>query len=431
AVDRRAAPAKPGWLLAGYRAATRVAAPAAPLLLQYRERHGKEESGRRGERFGKTAMPRPEGTLVWFHAASVGETNMLLPLIDTLRPVRPDVRVLLTTMTVTSAALAGRRLSPADVHQYVPLDVPRFVRRFLDHWKPALAVFAESEIWPNLILETAARGVPLALVNARISDRSYARWRRHRRVAESLLGRFDAVLAQNETLARRFRELGARAVEAVGNLKIDAPPPPVDAAAFQALQRALGGRPVLVAASTHEGEERIVAAAHRQLAQRLDGFCSIVVPRHPERGTAIAELLTQLGLSIRQRSLGGLPERACDVYIADTIGELGTFYALAPVAFIGGSLVPHGGQNPIEAVRSGAAVLTGPHWHNFQDAYRSLFEHDGAVRIHDADGLAAAVLRLLADDSALRAARQGAEAALATMSGALRRTTESLLRLLP
>jgi 3-deoxy-D-manno-octulosonic-acid transferase len=317
-------------------------------------------------------VPRPHGTLAWFHAASVGETNAILPLMSALAEQRPALSFLLTTGTVTSARLAAERLGPRAVHQYAPLDAPEYVRSFLDHWKPDLGVFTESEIWPNLILESAARNIPLALVNARMTKRSYRRWRRSPGIARPLFSRFSLVLTQNDALTRRFKTLGAAAASSAGNLKIDTPPPPVNVAELARLKPALDGRPLLIAASTHEGEDAIVAEAHRQLRRTLPDLCTIIAPRHPERGEAISELLKAQGLKAARRSLGALPERTCDAYIADTIGELGTLYKLAPVAFIGGSLVDRGGQNPIEAVRQGAAVITGPHWQNFSDTYRAV-----------------------------------------------------------
>lgn len=423
--------APPGKPLAAYKAVTRLAVPAAPVLLGMREQRGREDRARRAERLGEASQARPPGHLVWVHAASVGETNAVLPVIARLREARPDLTCLLTTGTVTSAAVAAQRLGPRDIHQYVPLDFTPFVARFLDHWRPDLAVFTESEIWPNLIIESAARHIPLALVNARMSDRSYARWRRFRSISRPLIGRFDLVLAQNDKLARRFADLGARRSLGLGNLKVDAPPPPVDRAALTRLQDALAGRPVLLAASTHDGEELIVAEAHRQLAVDLPGLLTIIVPRHPERGTGIAEALKAQGFAPVQRSTGALPGSQTGIYIADTLGELGTFYALADVAYIGGSLVDRGGQNPIEAIRHDAAVLTGPHWHNFRDAYRVLLDHGGAHEVTGAADLSAIVRTLAADPAALSRMRTAGRRAVDEMSGALERTVAELLALLP
>jgi 3-deoxy-D-manno-octulosonic-acid transferase len=353
------------------------------------------------------------------------------PLISALSERRHSLSFLLTTGTVTSAKLAAQRLGPRTLHQYAPLDVPGYVRSFLDHWRPDLAVFTESEIWPNLILESSARGIPLILVNGRITQRSYRRWRRNSDVARPLFSRFSLVLAQSETLARRFKMLGAAGATASGNIKVDTPPPPVDEGALERLRAALDNRPLLLAAATHEGEEEIVAEGHRQLRRLFPDLLTIIAPRHPERGPAIAEWLQSQGVAAMRRAVGELPTRACEIYIADTLGELGTLYRLASVAFVGGSLVDHGGHNPIEAVRHGAVVITGPHWQNFKDTYEALIEHGGAVVVRSAAELAEAVAPLLADNAELASLRERAEAALAGLSGALPRTVEALLHYLP
>jgi len=422
---------RPGLRLRAYRALTAMAQPLAPLLLMVRRRQGKEDPSRLSERLGRPGMPRPAGRLVWFHAASVGETVSILPLIAALAERRHSLSFLLTTGTVTSAKLAAQRLGPRTIHQYAPLDVPGYVRSFLDHWRPDLAVFTESEIWPNLILESSARGIPLTLVNARMTSRSYRRWRRNSGVARPLFSRFALVLAQSEALARRFKRLGASGATVSGNLKIDTPPPPVDQLELERLKAALEGRPLLLAAATHEGEEAIVAEAHRRLREQLPQLLTIIAPRHPERGPAIAEWLRSQGIAAVRRAVGELPARDCEIYIADTLGELGTFYRLATVAFIGGSLVDRGGHNPIEAVRHGAVVLTGPHWQNFNDTYEALIERGGAIAVRSAAELAEAVAPLLADEAELARMRERAEGALAGLSGALPRTLEALLRYLP
>jgi 3-deoxy-D-manno-octulosonic-acid transferase len=256
-------------------------------------------------------------------------------------------------------------------------------------------------------------------------------WKRSGDLARQLFSRFDLVLAQNERLALSFTGLGVRKSIAAGNLKIDAPPPPVDMVEFDRLRAELAGRPVMVVASTHEGEEEIVAVAHRRLARDIPGICTIIAPRHPERGTGIAEMVKGHGFSVAQRSAGELPGPRTDIYIADTIGELGTLYALTPVAFIGGSLVEHGGQNPIEAIGHGAAVLTGPHRRNFRDAYRALIRHGGAKEVKTADELAEAAKVLISNEAELARMRTGAATALQSLSGALERTAVSLLSLLP
>jgi 3-deoxy-D-manno-octulosonic-acid transferase len=422
---------RPGLWLKSYRAITSCARPFAPLLLGFRERRGKEEALRRNERLGRPSVKRPPGRLAWFHAASVGETNAVLPLMAALAQKRPTLSFLLTTGTVTSAKLAAQRLGPRAIHQYVPLDAPEYVSSFLDHWRPDLAVFTESEIWPNLILETSTRGIPLALINGRMTKRSFRRWRRNLSFAQPLFSRFDLVLTQNKGLAQNFATLGAPDAISAGNLKIDAPPPLVDGVELERLRPALQGRPLLIAACTHEGEDQIIADAHRQLASSFPGLCTIIAPRHPQRGATITEMLKGRGFNVARRSLDELPDRGSDAYVADTIGELGMLYKLAPVAFIGGSLVDRGGHNPVEAMRLGAVVLVGPHWHNFGDAYGALIGNGGAIVVRSAEEIAGAARKLLSDEAELASMRGRANAALATISGALPRTIEALLQYLP
>ncbi len=429
--------APPGRKLRLYAGATRLFGGVAALFLALRARRGKEDPARRPERFGIAAQSRPAGQVVWLHAASVGETMTILPLIDALLAARPALSVLLTTGTVTSAQLAAQRLPAGCIHQYVPLDVPAFVGRFLDHWQPDLGVFVESEIWPNLILQSSLRGLPLALVNARMSKTSFRRWRRQTSVARPLFSRFAAVLAQSREFADRFTTLGAPGVADTGNLKFDAPPPPADPVLLDAYRTACAGRPVFLAASTHADEEAIVADAHAMLAKTFPDLVTIIVPRHPDRGPDIATRLRAKGfeplLRSQQTALSvPAPGSKSGLVIADTLGELGTWFALAPVAFIGKSLSREGGgHNPIEAVRHGAAVLTGPAWSNFDVAYKALFAAGGAVAVGSAAEIAAAVTRLLQDPVALAQQNARADAAFAKLSGALPKTVDALLRLLP
>ena len=422
---------RPGLPLKVYSAAARALAGTVPAVLSYREKKGKEDPRRRNERLGISSLERPPGSLIWLHAASVGETNSILPLMETLRRHRPDCRFLLTTGTVTSANLVQSRLGPGDTHQYATLDVPLFVNRFLDHWRPDLAVLTESEIWPNMILAASERDIPFALVNARMSDRSYRRWRRYRRSARALLGRLRIILTQNDRLARRFRELGGRDVRTKGNLKVDAPPLAVDAAALDNLRDQVAGRPVFLAASTHPGEETILFDAFATIRASLPDTLLIVVPRHADRGADIAREAEAAGLTVARRSEGHPVESGTAVHVADTMGELGLFYSLSDAAFIGGSLVPHGGQNPLEAVRLGTAVLSGPHHANFADTFRDLSRREAAIIVHDAEGLASATLNALLDADMREALTLRAQSAIAEMAGALDATTEALLELLP
>ncbi|MEO0729781.1 MAG: glycosyltransferase N-terminal domain-containing protein, partial [Pseudomonadota bacterium] len=369
AMPAEAPPLPLGSILRGYRGLTALGEPLAPLILRRREKRGKEPTDRRPERVGRAGQARPSGPLIWFHAASVGERNAILPAIHRIAELRPDQRLLLTTGTVTSASNADELLPDGAIHQFMPIDAPGAVRRYLDHWKPNLAVFTESEIWPNAIMALNDRDVPIILANARLSERSFKRWRKARRTSAQLFSRFSLVLAQNEPLTRRFRALGARTVRPVGNIKVDAPRQRVDADRFAALVAAVGGRPMLLAASTHPTEEEVVLDAHEKLRATHPGLLTVIAPRHPDRGEDISRLAVGRGLATERRSAGALPAPQTDIYVADTLGELGLLYRAASIAFIGGSLADKGGQNPIEAIRENAVILCGPKTYNFADAY--------------------------------------------------------------
>ncbi len=410
--------------LRAYRLATCAAAPLAGWLLSHRLRRGKEDPIRLRERRGAATLARPPGPLVWMHGASVGELLAILPLIERIRS--RDFTVLVTSGTVTSAGIAERRLPPGVIHQFVPLDVPQFVARFLDAWKPSLALFVESDLWPNLILGVAERRIPLVLLNGRLSERSFQRWKRAPRTIGALLSRFDLCLAQSAEDAARYAGLGAPRISTTGNLKLDAPAPPADPAGLRALGDAVAGRAVIAAASTHPGEEAMVMDAHRRLRHSFPGLLTIIAPRHPDRGPGIAEIARVSGLKPALRSQGALPDPTVDVYIADTLGELGLVYRVAPIAFMGGSLVSHGGQNPIEAVKLGAAILHGPHVSNFAAIYAALDSGGGAEQVDDAGKLAVRIGAWLTDAAARDAVAGTALRALDTLVGALDRTASAL-----
>src|SRR3954454_7094770 len=333
--------------------------PFAPALINRRLKKGKEDPERVDERRGMSEDIRPHGPLVWIHGASVAEVLAPASLIERLRAL--EIRVLLTSGTVTSAAIVAKRFPGDIIHQYVPYDSPRYVDRFLDHWRPSLALFVESDLWPNLILSSAARRLPMVLINGRMSHRSFPRWRRLAGTISALLGRFDICLAQSDLDAERFAALGSRNVVTTGNLKLDVPAPPADAAKLERLMAVTRGRAIVLAASPHPGEENILLRAHQTLAGFFPSLLTIIVPRHPNRGEAIARSIPACGLRVTLRSREELPTGTTDIYVADTMGELGLFYRLAPIVFMGGSLIEHGGQNPIEAVKLGASIVHGPH----------------------------------------------------------------------
>jgi len=334
--------------------------------------------------------------------------------------------MLVTTGTVTSGELAEQRLPPGVIHQFLPLDVPRFVRRFLEHWQPELALFVESDLWPNVMIETAARNVPMILLNGRLSERSFERWRYMQDTIASLLRRFDLCMARTPADAGRLVGLGAPRVVTSGNLKLDVPAPPADSAELATLADALAGRPVIAAASTHAGEEDIVIATHVRLRKNFPGLLTLIAPRHPERGAGVVEIAKAAGLQVAQRSRGEPPQAATDIYVADTVGELGLIYRLAPVVFIGGSLVRHGGQNPIEAAKLGAAILHGPHVWNFAELYEALDAAHGAELVSDADRLTAGLAAWLGDPAARARVTDAARTTVDGLGGALERTLQSL-----
>ncbi len=410
--------------LSVYRRALGAFGPLANLVLRYRVRRKKEDPARIGERRGRHGAPRPPGPLVWLHAASVGEFLSIMPLIEAI--AERGFPMLVTTGTVTSARLAESRLPPEATHQYVPLDVPHYVRRFLAHWRPDTAIFAESELWPNLLEGLRAVGTPVILVNARMSERSFRRWGRAKGTIGTLLNRIDLCLAQSEVDAQRLGALGAPRVVTTGNLKFDVPAPAADSALLQRLKIALGHRRVLVAASTHSGEEQMIAEAHLKIAERLPDLLTIIVPRHPDRGYEAAEVVMNAGLTTATRSFGEEVTPDTQVYIADTIGELGLFYRLADLVFMGGSLVPHGGQNPIEPAKLGVPVLHGPYIHNFTAVYNSLDKAQGALTVVDGDTLAEIVTALAQDEDAREDMRRAAAEVVIAYSGALERTIAAI-----
>jgi len=403
-----------------------LAAPGLRAMLRRRVGRGKEIQSRLPEREGIDPTPRPTGRLIWLHAASVGESQSILPVLSALRIQAPDTSILLTTGTVTSAALMAERLPALGLesvlHRFVPLDVPGWVARFLDHWRPDAAGFVESELWPNLIGGCEARGIPMMLVNARMSARSLRGWQRAPGFARQMLGAFARVQAQSEIDAAHLRLLGARDVDAPGNLKLAAPPLPVDPVELARLRALTGARPIWLASSTHPGEEDVAGRVHRDLAAAHPGLLTIVVPRHPERGAAVAA-----ALDAPRRAAGQDPGPG--VWVADTLGELGLLYRLAPLAFVGRSLVGQGGQNPLEPARLGCAIAVGPHTANFAESVRALEAAGALTRVAGAAELAGWVDAMLRDPGRRRAAGAAACAAAKGAAGLPERTAAALLSL--
>jgi 3-deoxy-D-manno-octulosonic-acid transferase len=419
--------------LAAYRLATRLLEPLAPRLLDARVRRGKEDARRVDERLGLAGVARPDGEVAWLHGVSVGEALSLLPLVERLADKRPDLTILVTTGTTTSAQVLAARLPPGVIHQFAPVDGPQAVERFLDHWRPAIGLFVESELWPNLLLGAQARGVKLVLASARITERTAEGWRRFPGAARRLLAVFDRILPQDEASAARLEALGAR-IDGHVNLKLSGGPLPHDPAAFSRLSAAIGDRPVVLAASTHAGEEIAVVRALDRLAERL---CLILAPRHPERGPEIAAALTRDGYGFAMRSRGEPITPETDIYVANTLAEMGLFLRLADVVVMGGSFAPAlgqaavGGHNPLEPARLGKPAVAGPDASNWAEVTRALVEAGGLTVVQAPWDLPAVIGPLLSDHQAGRAMGERARRAAAEAGSGLDRLWTLIQPLLP
>lgn len=411
-------------LLTLYRYAGAAAFPLMGPYVAWRVSKGKEDKGRSRERYGIAGYERPDGPLIWFHAASVGETIAIVPLVQTI--LSYGVQIVLTTGTVTSAKVVRERLGDSVIHQYVPLDIKPAVSRFLNHWQPDLAIIAESEIWPMTILELGARNIPQVLVNGRMSDKSFASWTKRASLAEALFENFSHVVAQSDIDGERFRALGARPVSVSGNLKVDTPPPPVDEKALRMLQRQIGARPTWAAVSTHDGEEKMAAEIHAALRKRHPGLLTIVVPRHPARADELAKEIGAMGLRLVRRSSGEPVAIDTDILLGDTIGEMGLYLRLTEIAFVGRSLTSTGGQNPLEPAMLDTAILAGCNVQNFREAYKNLIDAGGAKLVRDRNMLAGAVNYLLANHDARKGMMTSATTTVQNMRGALAATMKAL-----
>jgi 3-deoxy-D-manno-octulosonic-acid transferase len=407
---------------------------AIPFWLWQMFRHGKYTTGL-GERWGRVPQRiRNQGTAptIWVHAVSVGEVLAVRGLIERWKQQFPEHRVVVSTTTDTGQKLARERFGEADVF-YFPLDFALAIRPYLQELRPAMVILAETEFWPNFLRLAHASGARIAVVNARISDRSLPNYRRFRFLLERSLRQIDLFLTQTPEDERRLIEIGApeERVEVSGNLKFDVPepaPPPI-LSELKAALLADDAAPVLVCGSTVEGEEALLVPALRRLFQQTPRATVLLAPRHPERFGAAADLLQQNGIASARRSQWRGETLAGRVLLLDTIGELGALYALADVAFVGGSLVPRGGHNIIEPARYGSAILIGPHTENFRDIVAQ-FRAQGAVRITDSSRLERDLLDLMSNEEARVALGQRAADVLAAQAGATARTVTALERLL-
>ncbi|MFG6582505.1 3-deoxy-D-manno-octulosonic acid transferase [Sulfitobacter sp. 1A12779] len=415
------------FLYRAWVAASRVILPVAGRRSMAKLRRAEVSSERAHEKLGHASQPRPEGQLIWFHAASVGESLSVLALIDRMGHALPQAHFLITSGTATSARLVGGRLPPRTRHQFAPLDAPGPLKRFLDHWRPDAALFVESELWPQMLRRTHARGTAMALINARLSQRSIESWQKRPALAGFLFGVFDLILTQNDAMARAMATINAPADRVTPgiNLKSMAGPLPQDDGTIAEAREALEGRPVWIASSTHPGEEKAVLEAHRQLLERIPELCLILAPRHPERGDEVAGLIASYGLTHGRRTRGDMPRE--QVYLADTLGELGTWYGLSEIVFLGGSLHPIGGHNPYEVAQAGAMVLSGTHVTNFAETYAEM-EAEGAARlVAGTQDLADRVGVLLRNDIALASGVAAAKAYAAGQTDKLDSIAERLI----
>ena len=388
---------------------------------------------RQRERLGHATLPRPNGQLIWFHAASVGESLSILTLIARLGEMRPEAEFLITSGTPTSAELIEKRMPPRCRHQFPPLDSRAAVDKFLAHWQPDLGVFVESELWPQMVVRARATGCPLVLLNARMSDRTVNAWVKRPDTAGFILSQFNLFVTQNQKTANNLRRMGAAPdrIRPGSNLKAVSAPLPVDQTTLQQMQTALGDRPLWVASSTHAGEEETVLAAHAQILKTLPDACLLLVPRHPDRGDTVETLIRDAGLTLARRSRGEMPTAQTHVYLADTLGEVGTWYALCPRVFMGGSLLEVGGHNPFEPAQLGATVLTGPGYFNFAESYAEMIAEGAAFEAATAEAIAARVTTWLGQSTELEVACAAATAYIARQSDHLDKTAAALIELLP
>lgn len=419
---------RPTALFRLYRGLTRLILPMVARKVTKRlADHGVPESRQR-ERLGYPTQERPDAEVIWFHGASVGESLSALTLITHLGERLPKAEFLVTSGTATSAELVAKRLPPRARHQFAALDAPGPIRRFLNHWQPKAGIFVESEIWPETLTQARTSGARLALVNARLSEGSVRNWQRFPKTARFLLDQFATFLTQNDQMAKTLEAMGAdpKRIHPGTNLKAFAPALPCDATALAGLREDIGTRPVWVASSTHEGEEETVLAAHGQLLQSHPDLLLILVPRHPERAETVRALLQNAEMAHAQRSQNDPLKKSTQVYLADTLGELGLWYALSPLVFLGGSLKPIGGHNPFEPARSSCAVMTGPGTFNFAETFAPLIEAGGATEIADAKGLVATLSTWLTQPDTLELARKASSAFVTRQDNALDNTIDTL-----
>lgn len=394
-----------------------------PAFLGWRRRRGREDRHRVRERMGVAGLPRPEGRLVWVHAASTGDGQILLPLVGRLGA--RGFHVLVSTRTLASANVLKRMLPAGAFHQFMPLDVPAYVTRFLDHWRPDMVLLAGAELWPNVLIEADRRDLPIIFVNARMSDRVYGYCRRLRGLVVTLLGHVDLCLARTELDAERFSDLGAVSVQTVGDLVYDVPMPAADPQVVSALASRIGSRPVWVAAMTETGEQGLVVEVHRKLLPRFPDLVTIVAPRLPRDGEVLARAASAQNLATALRSRDGLPAKLPGLFVADVAGEIGLFYRASGIAFLGRSM-SGGGRSPIEAAKLGCAVLHGPETEDYAAIYDALDQAQGAAEVGDVETLARVLALLFEDGGKLRLMQRNALQTMDRLCGGTTRVLRAI-----
>ncbi|MBN8522065.1 MAG: 3-deoxy-D-manno-octulosonic acid transferase [Alphaproteobacteria bacterium] len=407
-------------MLGMYKKLIARATPVISRVLDRRLAAGKEDPRRIAERQGVPSQPRPLNDIVWIHAASVGEAQSALILIDHLASMT-SATFLMTTGTRTSADLMSRRLPPQAIHQYLPADHPAWVSRFLDHWRPKLVLWMESELWPNMLMEIQSRQIPALLVNARLSNKSYRYWRCLGSSARTILNTFKIILAQTDIDAKRFKKLGSRHVVVTDNLKYSAAPLPVNE---QDILITSLNRPLWVYASTHQGEESLACRIHARLKKHIPNLLTIIIPRHPERRDHVSAEILSYNLTFTQRGDNhALPRPGDDIYLVDTLGELGLFYRISPIAMIGRSFSDDGGggHNPIEAAQLNCAVLTGPHVKFQQEIFNDMLAVHACEQVTSENDLFNTLLSLLTDDHERQKLQDAARRFAENKSGVIHR----------
>ena len=386
-----------------YKALMALAFPILKVTyIRKRKKERKEHPTSFNERLGNYKVPRPQGKLYWMHGASVGESVSMLPLIDKLLKEDPELSILVTTGTLTSAEIMAKRLPKRAFHQFIPFDVPAFAQKLIKHFKPDAVLCFESELWPSLLSEIKKAKIPLVLVNGRVSNKSFETWKKFKFVSKELLGYFSLCLGQSEQDKNRLILLGAPKADCVGNLKFAGMPLPIDENKLNVLKEQIGDRPVFLLSSTHNDEEERFALYLPWFKDNVDRVLTIVVPRHPNRGDDIVRMYRCRHFNVAQRSREEDITPETDIYVADTIGEMGLWYALSAISFIGGSLIPHGGQNFMEAARDKNAVLVGPNMQNFVEMMNRARFYDAVYQVDSAEDAVEEAITLFRDENLLR-----------------------------